>query len=62
MKDQRFTIAEHIGELRRRLMFSAVAVLVCTGIAFAFHQQILLILTIILFQAIMRKKQNLHIY
>ena len=41
MKDQRFTIAEHIGELRRRLMFSAVAVLVCTGIAFAFHQQIL---------------------
>jgi sec-independent protein translocase protein TatC len=37
-------ITEHILELRRRLMWSAIAVLVATGIAFAFHQQILSLL------------------
>ena len=37
-------ITEHILELRRRLMWSAIAVLVATGVAFAFHQQILSLL------------------
>ena len=37
-------ITEHILELRRRLMWSVVAVIITTGIAFAFHQQILSLL------------------
>lgn len=41
MKEKQFTITEHMVELRRRLTWSAAAVLVCTGIAFAFHKQIL---------------------
>ena len=44
MKDRSFTISEHLVELRRRLTWSAMAVLVCTGLAFAFHQQILTLL------------------
>ena len=39
--DRQAPITEHILELRRRLMWSAAAVVVTTGIAFAFHQQIL---------------------
>ena len=44
MKDKSIPIGEHLLELRKRLTWSAVAVLVCTGVAFAFHEQILLLL------------------
>ena len=35
---------EHITELRRRVMYSAIAVLVTTVIAFVFHEQVLTLL------------------
>jgi sec-independent protein translocase protein TatC len=35
---------QHLLELRRRLTLSAIAVLVCAAVAFAFHQQILRLL------------------
>ena len=41
MKDRRLPINQHLLELRRRLVRSAIVVLVCTGAAFFFHQQIL---------------------
>ena len=41
MKDRRLPINHHLLELRRRLVRSAIVVLVCTGAAFFFHQQIL---------------------
>ena len=41
MKDGQIPIGQHISELRRRLTWSVIAVLVCTAIAFAFHQQVL---------------------
>ena len=41
MKDSQLPISKHLSELRRRLTWSALAVLVCTALAFAFHQQIL---------------------
>ena len=44
MSDRDFTIREHLIELRKRLTWSVVAVLVCTALSFAFHQQILTIL------------------
>ena len=44
MNDKRLSIAAHLLELRRRLMWSAVVVLVFTGVAFVFHQQILKLL------------------
>ncbi len=44
MKDRPLPVGEHLVELRRRLTWSAVAVLVCTGAAFAFHEQILVLL------------------
>jgi len=44
MKDRPIPIAEHLRELRKRLTWSAVAVLVSTGVAFAFHEQILVLL------------------
>ena len=44
MADQKIPVAQHLTELRKRLIWSAAAVLVCTGIAFAFHQQILKVL------------------
>ena len=44
MKVRQFTIRDHMVELRRRLAWSAIAVLVCTAISFAFHQQILTLL------------------
>ena len=34
-------IKEHLVELRKRVTWSVLAVIVCTGVAFAFHQQIL---------------------
>ena len=44
MKDKRLPLAQHLTELRRRLTWSVIAVLVTTGVAFAFHQQILTLL------------------
>lgn len=41
MKDRQVTISQHIGELRRRLTWTALAVVICTGISFVFHQQAL---------------------
>jgi sec-independent protein translocase protein TatC len=46
VREKRFTITEHMVELRRRLTWSAGTVLLCTGIAFAFHKQILAFLLI----------------
>ena len=44
MRDKGLTLLEHLRELRRRLIWSAAAVLISTGIAFVFHQQILTLL------------------
>ena len=44
MNDRPLPVGEHLLELRRRVTWSAVAVLVCTGAAFAFHEQILVLL------------------
>ena len=44
MKDEALPIRSHLLELRRRLTYSAVAVLVTTAAAFAFHQIILKLL------------------
>ena len=44
MKDAERPIAHHLIELRKRITWSAVAVLVSTAAAFAFHQQILEVL------------------
>jgi sec-independent protein translocase protein TatC len=44
VNDRQQPMREHLVELRRRITWSAVSVLVCTGAAFAFHKQILLLL------------------
>jgi sec-independent protein translocase protein TatC len=44
LKDKRISMRQHLLELRRRLTLSAIAVLVCAAVAFAFHQQILRLL------------------
>ena len=44
MKDRNLTIMQHLVELRNRLIWSAVPMLVFTALSFAFHQQILIIL------------------
>lgn len=44
MNDRRRPIGQHLRELRRRLTWSAVAVVVCTALAFVFHKQILRLL------------------
>ena len=44
MKDESVPVRQHFLELRRRLMLSAIAVLACTGLAFAFHGQLLTLL------------------
>ena len=41
MKDDQAPITNHLVELRRRIAYSVVAIAVCTGASFAFHQQIL---------------------
>ena len=41
MSDRQLPIGQHISELRKRLTWSVVAVLVSTVVAFAFHQQVL---------------------
>lgn len=42
---QEFTIREHLEELRRRLTVAAVGTVVTTAVSFAFHRQVLLLLT-----------------
>ena len=44
MNDDKLPLGQHLLELRRRLTWAAIAVLVTTGTAFAFHQQILILL------------------
>lgn len=39
------TLAEHLGELRRRLLISVIAIVAATIVAFAFHGQMLHVLT-----------------
>lgn len=43
--DARMTLSEHLRELRRRLVIALIAVAAGTGLAFAFHGQILHVLT-----------------
>ncbi len=44
MTERQVPLQEHLSELRKRLMYSVIAVVVVTGVAFVFHQQILLLL------------------
>ena len=44
MKEKTLPIRQHLVELRKRVTWSVIAVLVCTAIAFAFHQQVLSVL------------------
>ena len=44
MRDKDLPIGQHLIELRRRLTWSAVAVVLCTAVSFVFHQQILTLL------------------
>ena len=44
MKEKTLPIGQHLVELRKRVTWSVIAVLVCTAIAFAFHQQVLSVL------------------
>ena len=44
MKGRQFTVKDHVVELRRRLAWSAIAVLMGTAVAFVFHQPILKLL------------------
>ena len=44
MKEDRLPVRQHFLELRRRITLSAIAVVVCTGLAFAFHSQLLTLL------------------
>jgi len=44
MRDKELPLRQHLLELRRRLIYCALAVIVTTGIAFIFHQQILILL------------------
>ena len=41
MNDERLPLRSHLLELRRRVTYSAISVLVTTALAFAFHQQLL---------------------
>ena len=44
MSESRLPFGEHVNELRKRLTRSVIAVVVCTGVAFVFHEQILVLL------------------
>ncbi len=44
MTERQIPIQEHLSELRKRLMYSVIAVVVTTGVAFVFHEQILILL------------------
>lgn len=41
MNDEPLPLKSHLLELRRRLMYSAISVVLTTGVAFVFHRQIL---------------------
>jgi len=41
VKENQLTIRQHLLELRKRLIWSAISVLICTGVSFALHEQIL---------------------
>lgn len=45
-QDRQLPIQAHLLELRKRLFYSSIAVLACTGVAFAFHEQILQLLMV----------------
>ena len=44
MQENQNSLHEHLLELRKRVTFSVIAVVVCTAIAFVFHQQLLTVL------------------
>ena len=44
MSESRLPFGEHVNELRKRLTRSVIAVVLCTGVAFVFHEQILVLL------------------
>lgn len=44
MKERRITMRGHLAELRTRLTWSAAVVLICTALAFAFHEDVLTLL------------------
>ena len=44
MSQQGLPVKQHIAELRKRLMWAVLSVIVCTALAFVFHQQILTML------------------
>ena len=44
MRDDSQSLGTHLDELRRRLTWSAIVVVICTVVAFIFHQQILRLL------------------
>ena len=44
MNEPRLSFGEHVSELRRRLTRSVIAVVLCTAVAFVFHEQILVLL------------------
>ena len=40
-KSNKLSVKRHLDELRGRLVRSVVAIVICTALAFVFHQQIL---------------------
>lgn len=44
MTDKRLPLRQHLLELRKRVTLSVLAIVACTGVAFAFHQQLLTLL------------------
>lgn len=44
MRQRELTLVEHLRELRRRLIISVLALLVCTGVAFPFWEKIVILL------------------
>jgi len=44
MRDEKLPLRQHLLELRKRLTWSVMAIVICTGTAFAFHEQILTLL------------------
>ena len=43
--DARMTLVEHLGELRRRVIIAALAIVIGTAVAFAFHDTLLHVIT-----------------
>lgn len=44
MSESRLPFGEHVAELRKRLTRAVIAVILCTAVAFVFHEQILVLL------------------